>query len=104
MGVRSYHEVSGHDYALLRKERVLHSDVSTVEVVGEFLLNGELAKDLALSGAQYILIGGEVVGNQNDPFAIKNLFRPYVPEFLYGDGRGYVVTERDIHLRDQKLP
>src|SRR3990172_9406032 len=104
MGVRANYEVSGHDYALLRKERVLNPDVSAVKVVGEFLLRGELAKNLALSRAQYVLIGGKVVGNKHHALPIKNLFRPYVPEFLYGDGRGYVVTERDIHLRDQKLP
>ena len=50
-----------------------------------------------------ILVGGEVVADQDHPVPVKNLFSPHLMKILDGQGRGDVVAQGDIHPGHDQL-
>jgi len=91
------HEVAGDDDPLLGEEGVLDPGAAHVEVVREPLFPGELPEELRMLGRLDVLVGGEMVGHEDDARRVEDAPGARLPELLDRDRGGDVVAEGDVH-------
>ncbi len=96
-------DVAGPHNPLFREQGMLHPHVAAVVKMGQVLFPGKVSQLLALDGGRDILVGGEVVADQDHPVPVKNLFSPHLMKILDGQGRGDVVAQGDIHPGHDQL-
>ena len=97
VAVGSDDQVTGKDQPLLREQGVFDPHLSHFEVMDQALLPGEFAQELALLGRFDVLVGDEVIRDEDDFGRVEDLGGPAAAEFLDADGRGDVVAQNEVH-------
>ncbi|OPY11763.1 MAG: hypothetical protein A4E66_01294 [Syntrophus sp. PtaB.Bin001] len=98
VAVRADHKVSRQDNALFRQQGVLHADFPDLVIVGDLLLPGKVAHDLALGGGADVLVGGEMVRDKDHLVPVKDFLPSSLAEFVDGQRGRDIVSQGDIHL------
>jgi len=92
----------GDDDALLGEKGVLDAHAALLEVVGDGVLVGEVARHLGLLGGLDVLVGRVVVRHEEDAVLVKDTCA-YLVHGLDGNGRGDVVGEDAVEVALDEL-
>ena len=96
VGIRADDHIARPHNALLREKGMLHAHASDFIIMGDLVFLGEFAQDSRVFGGEDVLVGGEMVRDEDDPFLVKNLPGPALFKFLDGDGGGDVIAESNV--------
>ncbi len=98
MGIGPYYYISRQDYTLLRQQAVLDTHPANFKIVGQPLFPGKVAQHLGLLGRFNVLVGSEMVRDQDNLFPVKHFPDSDFLKFLDSYGSRYVISQDNINL------
>ena len=102
--IRADDHVARVDQPLFRQQRVLDAHLPHVVEMLHAVRGAELPAHLALRGGLDVLVRYEMVHDHGDAALIEHLLHAEALELADGHGRGDVVAEHPVHIRQDELP
>ena len=103
MGIRSNHDISGHNKPLLGKEGVLNPHLPHIIEMTDLVLTGKFTDTLAVLGGLDVLVGDKMVHDQSDPLPVKDPLRIHVLHDIDRNRRGDIIAQYQVQLSHNQL-